>query len=127
MQHLIFPNRLASFDDPFKPKRGQPSEELLHSPALQKAISLLPEHLLELFMNLPNNPSPGKAFALHTLLTMLDPQVASRWHWKDTRKVLRNLEIIKEKGALVSEIMTQQSQRPESPRSVSETHHSVCN
>lgn len=118
MQHLIFPNRLMSLDDPFKSKTDTPNEAPRHSPALAKAISSLPEPLLELFMNLPSNPVPEQAFAMHTLLTMLDPQVASRWHWRDIRKVLRSLEIIKEKGLLASEIMTQQGQYPESPRSV---------
>ena len=119
MQHLIFPNRLTSIDDPYNPKGDQRNEPPHHSPALEKAMSSLPDPLLDLFMNLPDNPDPVQAFALHTLLTMLDPNVASRWHWKDTRKVLRSLEIIKEKGFLVSEIMTQQAHRIETSRFVS--------
>ncbi|KAF8484391.1 IPP transferase-domain-containing protein [Gautieria morchelliformis] len=117
MQHLIFPNRLTSFDDPHK-VMGQPGHVAAprHSVALQKALSSLPGPLLDLFLNLPSNPDPGQAFALHTLLSMLDPHVASRWHWKDTRKVLRNLEIISEKGLLASELLIQQAQCADTPR-----------
>jgi tRNA dimethylallyltransferase len=121
MQHLIFPNRLISFGDPHK-VMGQPRNVApRRSIALQKALSSLPGPLLDLFLNLPSNPDPSQAFALHTLLSMLDPHVASRWHWKDTRKVLRNLEIISEKGLLASELLTQQAQSAETPRSVSQT------
>jgi len=40
---------------------------------------------------------------------VLDPIVASRWHWRDTRKVLRSLRIITETGRLPSEIIAEQS------------------
>ena len=29
--------------------------------------------------------------------------MGARWHWRDTRKVLRNLEIMKEKGCTATE------------------------
>jgi tRNA dimethylallyltransferase len=118
MQHLIFPNRLTSFEDPLASgDRASPSETPPSS-TLQKTISSLPGPLLELFLNLPEKPDSGQAFALHALLSTLDPSMASRWHWNDTRKVLRNLEIIKEKGIPASEVMAQQARRAEAPRSV---------
>ena len=42
--------------------------------------------------------NPDLAFKMHMLLSRLDPEMSDRWHWRDTRKVLRNLEIIKEQG-----------------------------
>ncbi|KAF8589983.1 tRNA isopentenyltransferase [Ramaria rubella] len=118
MQHLLFPNRLTSFEDPDYPefqstRRNTPPS---NSPALEKGIASLPEPLLELFVNLPKKPNPEQGFTLYSLLSVLDPTMASRWHWKDTRKVLRNLEIIKEKGLLASEVMAQQARCAEGPR-----------
>jgi len=53
---------------------------------------------------------PDSALAMHRLLEALDPAVASRWHWRDTRKVLRSLKIIAETGKLPSEIFAEQSE-----------------
>jgi tRNA dimethylallyltransferase len=59
---------------------------------------------------------PDAALALYNLLQALDPSVAARWHWRDTRKVLRNLEIMKESGKKVSEMIQEQSAIPLKPR-----------
>lgn len=72
--------------------------------------------LLHLFYSLPESPpsagtDPDAAFKMHNLLSVLDPVVASRWHWRDTRKVLRSLEIIKETGRKASDIIAEQSSR----------------
>lgn len=76
-----------------------------------------------LWANLPSaSPSatsdPDAAYTLHTLLAALDPPVASRWHWRDTRKVLRSLEIIRDSGRKVSEIIEEQSKDFPKPRFV---------
>lgn len=111
MQHLIFPNRLASRTFP-------PSAKL--SESLQKVLNKLPKEPQLLYENLPIHPppaatDPNAAHKLHELLKELDPEVAARWHWKDTRKVLRSLNIIKETGRRPSEIMENQSHKsPES-------------
>lgn len=86
------------------------------SVALQKALFSLPQPFQELFMDLPENPRPEQTFFLHSLLSALDPIMAARWHWRDTRKVLRSLEIIKENGCLASEVMAQQTQGAQTPR-----------
>ncbi|KAG5637862.1 hypothetical protein H0H81_002901 [Sphagnurus paluster] len=52
---------------------------------------------------------PDAAFNLHALLSILDPLVANRWHWKDTRKVLRSLVVIKECGRRPSDIIFDQT------------------
>ncbi len=84
--------------------RAQPS------PKLAEALRDLPEDLDVLFHALPDLPpsaktDPEPAFALHSLLSRLDPVMARRWHWKDTRKVLRNLNIIAEYGRPASEVV----------------------
>jgi len=119
MQHLLFPNRLTSLDGESPDILQGPKDAVAastYSSSLQKAISALPESLLELFLNLPENPPPEQAFLLHSLLSALDPTMAARWHWRDTRKVVRSLEIIKEKGCLASEVMAQQTELVETPR-----------
>ena len=77
-------------------------------------LSQVTADLRELFDSLPEAPpsavdNPGAALTMYNLLQALDPPVAARWHWRDTRKVLRNLEIMKESGRKVSEILQEQS------------------
>lgn len=85
------------------------------------AIAALPSQLRALFYALPEQPPSAAAdadgaFALHTLLSSLDPIVASRWHWRDTRKVLRCLKIIKDSGGKASDMISQQSEVAIRPR-----------
>lgn len=114
IQHLIFPNRLVSKDIVSFTPSPNIEEEKTWTPELAKSFVSLPAELLEIFRDLPADPpsaktNPELAFKLHTLLSALDPQVSQRWHWKDTRKVLRNLEIIKETGKRPSYIIREQS------------------
>ncbi|KAA1479626.1 tRNA isopentenyltransferase [Dentipellis sp. KUC8613] len=116
IQHLIFPDRLAT--DPDHPTRTPDSTP---SEGLAASLAQLPPELLHLFHALPSIPptaseDPERAFSLYALLSALDPVVASRWHWRDTRKVLRNLVIMKDQGRRPSEILTEQSQRSARPR-----------
>ena len=124
MQHLIFPNRLISRDSPQSPPPladpSSCSEQLLLSTAS------LPPDLLLLLQHLPEEPpsakvNPDEAFRLHSLLSILDPVVSQRWHWKDTRKVLRSLQIIKKCRQRPSDIIVEQSRTTtdSKPRSVS--------
>lgn len=106
IQHLIFPSQLIHKD----PSPGV----VVWSEKLKKSAEALPPHLLNLLQNLPHEaPSakidPDKAFQMHQLLSALDPTISQRWHWKDTRKVLRSLEIAKETGRLPSAIVAEQS------------------
>lgn len=102
IQHLIFPDRLVG-------KESQP----FHSS--EGLLSKLSPEEKDLFNKLPDPPpsastDPDGALAIHKLLQALDPAVASRWHWRDTRKVLRSLRIIAETGRLPSEIIAEQSE-----------------
>ncbi|KAF8964069.1 tRNA isopentenyltransferase [Flammula alnicola] len=110
IQHLIFPNRLISKS----PSASKPSQDAPWSEELRESIACLPPDLLALLQNLPQEaPSakldPDAAFRLHKLLSLLDPLTSQRWHWKDTRKVLRSLEIMKESGKPPSSIIVEQS------------------
>lgn len=117
IQHLIFPGRLATADAPVEEavssSAASPSERLC------QAIGDLPPELLSLYRDLPASASDvdvESALTLHRLLAALDPAVAQRWHWKDTRKVLRSLEVTKQTGRLPSEIIAEQSQAVPPPR-----------
>lgn len=72
--------------------------------------------LLQLFESLPETPpsastDPDAALMMYNLLNTLDPVMAARWHWRDTRKVLRSLEIVKETGRKASDIVAEQASR----------------
>lgn len=105
IQHLIFPDRLVG--------RGSQPSFLTHP--LKNLLSKLSPEETGLFNTLPDSPpsasdNPDCALAMHRLLQTLDPAVASRWHWRDTRKVLRSLRVIVETGRLPSEIIAEQSE-----------------
>ncbi|EGN96126.1 hypothetical protein SERLA73DRAFT_154555 [Serpula lacrymans var. lacrymans S7.3] len=116
IQHLMFPNRLtSSFESNTVQQQSPISSDLV------QAISRLPPTLLELLNALPEQPpsasaNPEEAFSLYNLLMELDEPVASRWHWRDTRKVLRSLRIIKDTGRKPSEIINEQSSVAVEPR-----------
>jgi len=119
IQHLIFSDRLSV--DPLSSPESGPLSSRPASRDLEEAMSLLQPDMLRLFHNLPGAPpsaatDPEVAFSLHTLLTTLDPPVAGRWHWRDTRKVLRSLVIIRNTGRLLSEIFVEQSRQSNVPR-----------
>ncbi|KAJ3536042.1 hypothetical protein NM688_g6889 [Phlebia brevispora] len=131
IQHLVFPERLlATFDDSNEDS-DQEQEQTLpsadanipheQSQSLLHSISALPPELLDVFNHLPDTcPSaaadPELCLSLHKLLQALDPIVAQRWHWRDTRKVLRSLSIIQQTGRLSSEIIDEQSRNIPQPR-----------
>ncbi|KAG1801779.1 IPP transferase-domain-containing protein [Suillus subaureus] len=108
IQHLMFPNRLPT-----------PGQTL--SDSVTQSIANLPPELLELFNALPEHPPsaashPQDAMLLHRLLTALDEPVAQRWHWRDTRKVMESLRVIKDTGMAPSEIIIEQSKTALIPR-----------
>jgi tRNA dimethylallyltransferase len=108
IQHLMFPNRLPT-----------PSQSL--SDSVTNSVANLPPDLLELFNALPEHPPsatshPQDAMLLHKLLTALDEPVAQRWHWKDTRKVMGSIRVIKDTGKIPSEIIAEQSKVALIPR-----------
>jgi tRNA dimethylallyltransferase len=117
IQHLLFPDRLVS-------PLGDSTRTLpaVRSPALSRSIASLPPELLDLFNGLSDDPPASSdakaALALYHLLAAIDPPIAARWHWRDIRKVLRSLLIIKEQGRLNSEVIDDQSSVPLTPRSV---------
>ncbi|CAE6502452.1 unnamed protein product [Rhizoctonia solani] len=98
VQHLLFANRLASLEDS--------TYESSNSSSVYASLAELPTSLRQLFDNLPprgDDVDETTAFDLHTILSHLDPPTASRWHWRDTRKVLRSLNIIRESNKTVQD------------------------
>ncbi|KAJ7184138.1 tRNA isopentenyltransferase [Mycena filopes] len=111
MQHLMFPDRLS----------GAPENAPTQSQGITNALASLPPHLLDLFNCLPPQPpdaavDPDAAATLHLLLHNLDPAMAARWHWRDTRKVFRSLGIVKDTGRRPSDIISEQSEVASKPR-----------
>ncbi|KAI0362767.1 tRNA isopentenyltransferase [Trametes cingulata] len=118
IQHLIFPERMASLE---KPDCQTEPAGSLKSAEFANALATLPQELHELYHNLPEQaPSadddPSTAHKLHDLLMALDPLVARRWHWRDSRKVLTSLRVIQENGRLASEVIREQSKAIPKPR-----------
>ncbi|KAF8626162.1 hypothetical protein AX15_005053 [Amanita polypyramis BW_CC] len=118
IQHLIFPGHLVSESKslPSGAERSLCSDNILQqqTDTLNRSIDALNTELLELFTNLPEHPpsastEPEAAWHLYTLLCELDPIIGGRWHWRDTRKVLRSLQIMKESGRRASDVITEQS------------------
>ncbi|KAF9489825.1 tRNA isopentenyltransferase [Pleurotus eryngii] len=108
IQHLLFPNRLSQSELHVPAGPPELSEDVVHN------LASLPPELLDLFSSLPDHPpsasdDPTLALSLHKLLSRLDPEMAMRWHWRDTRKVLRNIEIVRETGRIPSLIAGEQS------------------
>ncbi|KIY48715.1 tRNA isopentenyltransferase [Fistulina hepatica ATCC 64428] len=107
LQHLLFSDRLLH--------KGVEGTAPQADDGLQHAINSLPHNLRDLYDNLSERELPASAdlpenaFAMHELLNALDPAMAARWHWKDTRKVLRSLCIVKESGRRPSEILREQA------------------
>ena len=114
IEHLVFPGRLSGHPDQVSHQSPPTADSKPPSDGLSSALSQITTDMRELFDALPESPpsaadDPAAALTLYNLLQALDPPVAARWHWKDTRKVLRNLVIIKESGRKVSEIFQEQS------------------
>ncbi|KAL0061077.1 tRNA dimethylallyltransferase, mitochondrial [Marasmius tenuissimus] len=122
IQHLLFPDRLARnvASTPEPEDKSRPSPVPM-SPELAQSVAALPPDLLSLFNSLPDpapnaDTDPEAAYSLYNLLKSLDLAIAERWHWKDTRKVLRSLRIIEETGKRPSEMIEQQSRNRVKPR-----------
>ncbi|KAH9983323.1 tRNA isopentenyltransferase [Russula compacta] len=116
IQHLVFPGRLAVEPEQVSCLGSSPSASSSANSydGLSSVLAQVTTDLRQLFEALPEVPpsavdEPSAALALYNLLQALDPAVAARWHWRDTRKVLRNLMIMKESGRKVSEILQEQS------------------
>lgn len=113
LQHLFFPGRLVSVDGD-----GHDPEAF---PALFKRIQTLPGELQELWQILDteeksNAAPPPDADRFWHLLAALDPESAARWHYRDHRKVLRSLRILRDTGRSQSEWISMQGERDEKPQ-----------
>jgi len=114
IQNLVFSDRLVGSPQVISTatKSSHKTLEELH----HFTSKITDPDLLHIFATLPESPPSASsdgdaAYQLHALLNMIDPAMASRWHWRDTRRVLRSLEIIKETGHKASDIVTEQTLR----------------
>ena len=112
IQHLLFPNPLL-----VDRSKELNTENIEYSPIVQHALASLSGEQRQLFDTLPlgntrtgSIPTDDHSLRLHTLLSSMDPDMASRWHWRDSRRVLRNLQVIKETGQRPSEIARRQDE-----------------
>ncbi|KZO91577.1 tRNA isopentenyltransferase [Calocera viscosa TUFC12733] len=110
MQHLLLHSKLPSLEVEARPN---PQESPQMSAVLQAAVSTLPKESLDLWENLPPTAPADdheSSLRLHTLLMALDPPMAQRWHWKDVRKLLRSLWVIKDSGRLATDVFASQEE-----------------
>jgi tRNA dimethylallyltransferase len=112
LQNLLFANRIVTENT-----QGIVKSRVEPDSRLKAALEDLDASELALFQNLPDRPPVASSqseetFRLWKLLDKLDPEMAARWHWKDSRKVLRNLEIMVEKGQKASEVIKKQDTEP---------------
>ncbi|KAH9988249.1 IPP transferase-domain-containing protein [Russula compacta] len=115
IQQLVLPGRLPFESEQaacpgLSPSAGRET----YSDGLSSALSRVRADSRELFDALPQVPpsvadDPSTALALHNLLKALDPLSAARWDWRDAKKVLRELTIMKERGRKASEIQRERS------------------
>jgi tRNA dimethylallyltransferase len=106
IQNLIFASRLASL-----PPESEIGKD--YDPELLKRLASLPAELRDIWLNLPSkaphpDDSPEEAYRLHSLLSALDSTTASRWHWRDSRRVLTSLRVIKEQKRTVGSVHAEQ-------------------
>ncbi|KZV60902.1 tRNA isopentenyltransferase [Peniophora sp. CONT] len=119
LQHLMFSNRLPN--DPASSSSVPSPSSAMHDEDLSAAIAALPAEMRVLLDHLPDPaPSaaeqPDLALTLHEMLAKLDPLISGTWHWRDTRKVLRSLSIIKETGQRPSSLYRAQAAEVALPR-----------
>jgi tRNA dimethylallyltransferase len=121
VQHLLFPlgkpavstslTAPAVSDDhvPFSPSPSRNLPALLES--LPEPLTAAQHALLYSLPTLPLKPPEEQSLAIWQLLERVDPLMAAKWHWRDTRKVLRGLERIWNEGARESALWEEQARR----------------
>jgi tRNA dimethylallyltransferase len=117
LQHLIFPNRLVATPERTADSPSSPTPTAVPDPELLTSIGSLTPEMRRLYDELPEDVTAiGDPFELHTLLAALDPVIAETWHWRDVRKVLHSLSIMRKTGRRPSLTYQGQSQEVQRPR-----------
>ena len=140
IQHLLFPGHLVSADDNVKETSYARELEELPLTIRERAVQLPPE-LLELVFMLPDIPSVSSSASfpedfpvsvlpsryqkpetlsagLYRILQAIDPVAATKWHWRDIRKVRRSIEIALQVGRTYSDIISEQQSASDQPQCV---------
>ncbi|KZT56926.1 tRNA isopentenyltransferase [Calocera cornea HHB12733] len=114
LQHLLLQTKLPSLQTTAGSSlQGSGNIAVQMSDELHAAISNLTKEALELWEDLPEIAPANDdetSMRLHSLLVALDPHMAERWHWRDARKVLRNLWVMKESGHTATDLFWKQEQ-----------------
>jgi tRNA dimethylallyltransferase len=114
IQNLLFRNKLASTPHTSMPEEISSREvERTTGSWLADCLETLTPKLVKLWHSLPEaapsaNTDPLLCNDLYSLLQILDPDCAARWHWKDSRRALTSLRIIKQHEIKASDFNTQQ-------------------
>nr|CDI51130.1 related to leukotriene-A4 hydrolase [Melanopsichium pennsylvanicum 4] len=108
LQHLLFPGRLittSSIPQGNEAERGvivdliaDPAYRALTESQKQLLHQVSAANTTKIDLAAKAAADPALGMELWTLLQNLDPSMASRWHYKDTRKVANSLRIYKESG-----------------------------
>lgn len=116
IQHLLLPGRLVSntATNIERPSTLDLSSEQITEIANRASrIKMKGEqiNLLQQVINLPYGSTELQADPVEVwkLLNLLDQEMANRWHYKDTRKILRSIRVLFETGRRHSEIIKEQS------------------
>lgn len=122
LQHLLFPGRLITSG---APSEGGEKVDLESDPVYKQ----LSEEEKEL-LNQVSTSSSGKvdlatraaadgelSMRLWKLLEKVDPVMASRWHYRDSRKVANSLRVYRETGQPHSQLIAQQDASHAGPAS----------
>ena len=114
IQHLLFPlgkpppTNVGKAFCPFPPTPSPNLPTFLDS--LATPLTPSQHDLLYSLPTLPLDIPPNFALPLHQLLEAVDPKLAAKWHWKDTRKVVNSLIRVWNKGERESEVWAKQEE-----------------
>ncbi|KDN39017.1 hypothetical protein K437DRAFT_228230 [Tilletiaria anomala UBC 951] len=107
IQHLLFPGRLLSAS----------AGASIYPPEVQETLDKFSPEEKQLWALIQEDDNAGELLkpeeledprALWDLLHKVDPLMARRWHFKDTRKVLRSLRVLQTSGKCHSQWITEQ-------------------
>ena len=121
IQHLLFPGRLVSADATTAAEQGAPASEgescVDSDPTIRAIIDQLVDqqrilwHRAESGAIKTEEMPDDERRVMWSLLQALDPEMASRWHWRDTRKVIRSIRVIQTTGKRHSQWIQDQDEQ----------------
>ncbi|UZJ54744.1 hypothetical protein CBS101457_004064 [Exobasidium rhododendri] len=126
LQHFVLPGQLVSLqnreDDRIRQERPATVHEVKSATEVERIaeeasrVPLTTEQKLLLFrvINLSHSSSlkdVDDPMMIWTLLDCLDQEMAMRWHFRDTRKIIRSIKVLFETGRRHSELIEEQKRQ----------------